>query len=83
MARQNGTWVEYSNRAQADGLGEPRIERTFSSELQALRSAVRDGNATTFVQFGETIAEALERAARKPSAAKPAKDQPVTEGVAG
>jgi len=62
---KNGTWVEYDDHATE------RITRTFGSEVNALRSAVTNGNKVAFVEFGETLAEALHRQAPtiKPTAA--------------
>lgn len=67
MARQLGAHVEYST-LNADG---ERIERVFSSELNALRSAVENGNRAVFIQYGETIQEAIAREAEEKATAKP------------
>lgn len=58
MARENGVWVEYRPGTNDT---EAKIVRVESSEVRALRSAVAAGNRVTFVQFGETLAEALAR----------------------
>lgn len=72
MTRQSGTHVEYSPTG-AGGDG-PQILRVFGSAIKALWSAVDNGNKVVYVEFGETITEALEReaAAIKPTGAKAA-----------
>lgn len=71
-SRNDGAWVEYS---EADLLGTPdKIERVFSAEIPASRSALKNRNQVTFVRYGETLVEALVRRAQP---AEDALDMPV------
>ena len=58
MARTNGTWVEYTAALNRD-VTVPAILRTFSSEINAWRSAGPNGNLALFVEFGDTVEEAI------------------------
>lgn len=60
MARQAGTWVSYEPGSKT--LGDSVILSPHSSEVNALRAAVEDGNKVVFVEYGDTIVEAINKA---------------------
>lgn len=63
----DGVWV--STRLSDGGVSV--VDRIFGSEIQSLRAAVRAGGSdSVFVRWGECLADASERAAVKPVAAK-------------
>lgn len=62
MAREAGIWVEVSEFPEAN-----TIVRPFSSEVAALRSAVKRANGVLFVPFGMTGAEAIAAAEDNPT----------------
>lgn len=64
----DGVWVEY----ETDGTSK-RITRVHSAELPALRSAIRVGDDVVRLQYGESLEEALARAASEPPTPAPAR----------
>lgn len=56
----DGTWVEYETATGPNEGDAYEIIRTFSAQLPALQSAVRNRNDVTFLRHGRTIVEQLE-----------------------
>jgi hypothetical protein len=61
MARQNGTWVSYSPADPSMSPSEARIESVFSNEIAALRFGQGTRRLSLFMQFGETLEQAIAR----------------------
>lgn len=82
MPRNPSTWAEYRTdeiAATVTGGDVHTIVRVFGSEVAALRSAVATGNRVVRLEFGETVHDAINRAAApepQPSrASRPARER--------
>lgn len=60
MTSRQGTWVTYEPSVKS-ASGDSLMLATYSSEVNALRAAVDEGNKAIFVEFGETVQQALTR----------------------
>lgn len=80
--QNDGAWVEYDLASLIpDAFEDARIVRVFSSEVNALRSAVASGNRVARIRHGETIQEALGRILADSTPARPSRASRAPEPV--